>query len=93
MNINYLKDKHINSLLELLKEYEKIFDGTLGKYVGFDYTIELKEDAKPYHVKLFSIPTNHEPTHKKEVNRLIKVGLLKKMNNSQWVAPIFMIIC
>ena len=28
-----------------------MFDGTLGKYTGSDYTIELKEDAKPYHAK------------------------------------------
>ena len=34
MNLNYLKDKHRNSLLELLQKYEKMFDGTLGKYTG-----------------------------------------------------------
>ena len=25
-----------------------MFDGTLSKYIGSDYTIELKEDAKPF---------------------------------------------
>ena len=71
MNLNYLKDKHENSLLELLQKYEKMFDGTLGKYTGSDYTIELKEDAKPYHAKPFPIPIINELTLKKEVNRLI----------------------
>ena len=47
MNLNYLKDKQKNSLLELLQKYEKKFDGTLGKYTGFNYTIELEENAKP----------------------------------------------
>ena len=56
MNLNYLKDKHRNSLLELLQKYKNMFDGTLGKYTGSDYTIELKEDAKPYHTKPFPIP-------------------------------------
>ena len=28
MNLNYLKDNHNNSLLELLQKYEKMFDGT-----------------------------------------------------------------
>ena len=41
MNLNYLKDKHRNSLLELLQKYEEIFDETLRKYTGSDYTIEL----------------------------------------------------
>ena len=40
MNSNYFKDKYKNSLLELLQKYEKMFDGTLGKYTGSDYTIE-----------------------------------------------------
>ena len=53
-----------------------MFDGTLGKYTGSDYTIELNEDAKPYHAKSFSIPKIHELTLKKEVYRLIKIGVL-----------------
>ena len=30
MNLNYLKDKHKHSLLEMLQKYEELFDGTLG---------------------------------------------------------------
>ena len=69
-----------------------MIDGILGKYTGSEFTIELKEDAKPYyHVKLFSISVIHETTLKKEVDRLIKIGLLKKINNSQWTAPTYII--
>ena len=56
MNLNYLKDKHENSLLKLLLKYEKMFDGTLGKYTDSDYTIKLTKDVKPYHAKYFLIP-------------------------------------
>ena len=56
MNLNYIKDKHRNSLLELLQKYEKLFDRTLGKYTGSDYNIKFKEDAKPYHAKPFPFP-------------------------------------
>ena len=83
MNLNYLKDKHRNSLLELLQQYKNMFDGTLDKYTGSDYTIELKEDAKPYHAKPFPIPKVQKLNLKREVNRLIKIGVLKKINNSQ----------
>ena len=41
MSLDYSKAKHENSLLKLLQKYEEIFDGTLGKYAGSDYTIEL----------------------------------------------------
>ena len=60
VNLNYLKDKHKSSKIELLQKYEKMFEGTLGKYRGSNYTIEVKENAKPYHAKPFPIPKIHE---------------------------------
>ena len=45
----------------------------------------------PYHTKFFSIPTTHEPTLKKKVDRLVKIGVLKKILNSQQAAPDFTI--
>ena len=65
MNLNYLKDKHKYYLLEIIQKYEKIFDGTLGKYTGSNYTVELQEDAKPCHAKPFPIPNIHKPIIKK----------------------------
>ena len=69
-----------------------MFDVSLGKYTGSDYTMELKEDAKPYHAKPFPIPKTHEPTLKKEVNILIESEVLKKINNSKWAAPTLIIL-
>ena len=68
-----------------------MLDGTLGKYTGSDYTIVLKEDAKLHHAKPFPIPKIHELTLKKKVDRLIKIEVLKKINNSQWAAPTLII--
>ena len=59
-----------------------MFNGSLGKYTGSNYTIELKEDVKPYHTKRFLIPSIHEPALKKEVNELIEIGVLKKIDYS-----------
>ena len=59
-----------------------MFDGTLGSYNGPDYKIELKEEIKPYHAKPFPIPRVHEETLKREVERLVKIGVLKRINNS-----------
>ena len=53
--------------------------------------MELQENAKPYHAKSFLIPKAHKPSLKKEFDKLIKIGVLKKSNNSQWVSPIFVI--
>ena len=56
MNLNYSKVKHKIPYYKLLPKYEKMFYGTIGKYIGSDYTIDLKENTKPYHAKLFPIP-------------------------------------
>ena len=56
-----------------------MFDGTFGEYTGSDYTIELKEDAKPYHAKPFTLPHIHRLIFKKEVERLLKIGVLRKL--------------
>ena len=39
--------KNYSYELKLLK-YEEMFDGTLGKYNGSDYTIESQENANPF---------------------------------------------
>ena len=68
-----------------------MFDGVLGKFTGSTYKIKLKENVKPYYAKPFPIPKVHKPTLKKEVERLVKIGVLRKINNSEWVAPTFII--
>ena len=64
MNSNYLKNKHKNSLLELLWKYLEMFDGTLGIYTGSNNTIEMKEDGKTYQAKPFHIQKINEQTPK-----------------------------
>ena len=80
-----------HKLKTLLKKYEHLFDGTLGTWVGEDYDIELKSDAVPYHAKAFPIPHIHEQTLRHEVERLCQIGVLRKVNRSEWAAPTFII--
>ncbi len=75
----------------LLEEYRDLFDGSLGKWKGEKYDIELKQDAKPYHSRAFPIPRVHEQSLRMEVDRLCQEGVLRKMNDSEWAAPMFII--
>ena len=90
-DLNYLNKSKQEKLLSFLRKYEDMFDGTLGNYNGSDYKIELNDGVRPYHAKPFPIPRIHEETLKKEVNRLVKINVLKRINNSQWAAPTFII--
>ena len=68
-----------------------LFYGTLGLWKGSSYKIELQDDAKPHHACLYSIPHAYEQTFKQEVKHLCKVGVLRKINRSEWAAPTFLI--
>jgi hypothetical protein len=55
------------------------------------YDIKLKENVTPYHAKPFPIPKVHEATLQVELDRLCAIGVLKKINRSEWAAPTFII--
>jgi len=83
-----LESKHLTQkeqieLFRLLKKYEYLFDGTLGKWKGRPVDIELKEGAKPYHAKPYPIPHSLKETTHKECDRLCKLGVLRRINHSE----------
>ena len=64
-------------LLEVLTEFEDLFDGTLGDWKTEPVSFELKEGAKPYHGRAFPIPKVHKETILNEIKRLIEIGVLE----------------
>jgi hypothetical protein len=79
-NCPQLNSKQRKTLLKLLTKFEDLFDGTLGKWKNTKYDIELKEGAKPYHSRPYSIPKAYEQQLRVEVERLVKIGVLRKIN-------------
>ena len=89
---DHLKEEEQQKLLTLLQKYEILFDGTLGKWKDAQYNIELKNpQAPPHHARPYPIPRAYINTLKMEVDRLCKVGVLKKVNRSEWASPTFII--
>jgi len=80
-----------NMLLELLQDFEELFDGTLGDWDCKPVSFQLKEGAQPYHGRPFPIPKKHMETTKREVQRLCDLGVLKWQDDSQWASPTFII--
>jgi hypothetical protein len=80
-----------NLLLALLKKHEPLFDGQLGDWKTDPVEIPLKEGAQPVHARSFPIPHIYEQTFKKDLDRLVSIGVLTKVNHSQWAAPTFIV--
>jgi hypothetical protein len=90
-NCPQLTSKQRKQLTKLLMKFEKLFDGTLGTWKNTKYDIELKPGATPYHGRPYSIPRAYEQQLRVEVERLVQIGVLRKVNRSEWGAPTFVI--
>ena len=90
-NCPHLSVTNQNKLLELLTEFEELFDGTLGNWNTEPVSFELKEGAKPYHGRAFPVPMCHKETLIKELNRLCDLGVLKWQPAFEWASPSFIV--
>ena len=90
-NCPHLSVSQKKDLLELLNEFETLFDGTLGDWDTEPIHLRLKPGATPFHGRPFPIPRIHLETLKKEVRRLEEIGVLKRQPDSEWASPTFII--
>jgi hypothetical protein len=75
-------------LHQLLKKYEHLFDGTLGKWKTDPVELELQDpDCKPYHARPYPVPHCQERKLREEIVRLVGYGVFRKVNRSEWAAP------
>jgi putative transposase len=91
----HLSKDQQDQLFNLLSQYKDLFEGTLGEWPDEEVSVELTKDAVPYHCgKPIRIPHIHLETLKKEVQRLVDIGVLEVVDGSKagpWCAPSFII--
>jgi hypothetical protein len=73
----------------MLHQFSVLFGGGLGTLKICPIQLELRADAKPYHSMPFPVPQSVYSTTKTEIERLIKIGILKLDHESEWAAPTF----
>ena len=78
-------------LEKVLEKYSKLFDGTLGVYPHKKVHIEIEDNAKPKDSCPYAVPNVHLEAFKKELDHLIKIGVLSAAGTTQWASPTFII--
>ncbi len=73
-NCKHLSADQQKKLLQILKKYELLFDGTLGDWKTKPVSFQLKEGVSLYHGWAFPVPKIHKDTIVKEVERLCWLG-------------------
>ena len=51
----------------------------------------MKEGSKPVNTRWYPVPRINKETFKKELDRLVKIGVLERVQESQWGTPVFII--
>lgn len=93
-NCPHLDDRQKRDLLNLLTRYEGMFQGKLGKWVGEEVHFDLKDGEQPWQGRPYPVPRIHKETLKKEVDRLVEIGVLEKISGEEcggWASPSFII--
>ena len=86
------KIKNLSTKAEKLKKklkvvYPEIFPGGLGKCTKMMAKFELQENVRPVFKKKQNVPFALLEQINKELDRLVKTGVLSKLEYSEWAAP------
>jgi hypothetical protein len=68
-----------------------MFNGTLGVNPHKKVHIDIDPNAKLVHSRPYPVPQIHLKTFKKEVNHLVRIGVLAAQQESEWASPSFII--
>ena len=85
----YPTDTEHHRLLQLLEKFEDLFYGMLGTWNTNPVYLELTDNTKPVCSRPYPVPKVHKTMFKKESERLVRLGFLKKANDYEWGAPSF----
>ncbi len=89
--LTHLNAHHKADLLQVLQENNKMFNGTLGIYPHKKVHIDINPNAKPVRSRPYPVPRIHLKTFKKELDHLVRIGILAAQQESEWASPSFII--
>ena len=78
LKCTHLTTEQRDSLTKLFSKYEELFSGKLGCMPGPPVNLELKQEAKPFAARPYTVPKSMEHIAKQEIAELVRNGVLKK---------------
>ena len=73
----------------VLSGFQTLFSGKLGVYPHRKFHIEIEPGARPKHSRPYAIPRIHLEAFKKELDHLVRLGVLSPTGASEWGSPTF----
>ena len=73
--------------MEIKGSFPKVFSAALGKCTKIKAKFELKENTHPIFRKKRNVPFAVTEEINKELDRLVNMGIISKVEFSEWAAP------
>ena len=89
IRLNWGEIKKIRcGLDDLMEKYAEVFRDELGMVQDYTVKLTLKQNAKPKFFRPRAVPYAIKGTIEKDLERLEKLGVITKVSQSEWAAPI-----
>ena len=82
----HLDPKECRVIISLLRKVEDLFDGKLGTWNTKPVDLEIKDDVRPVCSCPYPLPLVNADMFRKEVSRLVSIGVVELANYSEWGA-------
>lgn len=89
VSLNYCSLKQSDKLLD---KYKALFSGNLGTFNKYKLSLNLKDGAKPKFCKARPVPFALKEKVGNELDRLVRVGILKPVSYSEYASPIVAVL-
>ncbi|XP_026563420.1 uncharacterized protein K02A2.6-like, partial [Pseudonaja textilis] len=73
---------------QLVRDFQEVFDGNLGKYRGPPISFSLDPTIAPIRLKPRRVPFALRPKIDEQLNKLIEQGVLEATDHARWETPI-----
>ena len=84
----HLDNEQKADLKLVLSGFQEQFSGKLGTYPHQKFHIDIEPKAQPKHVWPYAITRIHLAAFKRELEHLVKLGVLSPMGSSEWGSDI-----
>ncbi|XP_026533522.1 uncharacterized protein K02A2.6-like, partial [Notechis scutatus] len=73
---------------QLARDFQEVFDGTLGKYKGPPISFSLDPNVAPIRLKPRRVPFALRKKIDEQIDKLVKQGVLQPIDHARWETPI-----
>ena len=87
----HLTQEQRDDLEKLLSKFDKLFDGKLRKFTDEKIHLEVDPNVPSHRSRPYTVPFSQRELFRRELNRLVSIGVLEKCGRADWVSGTFCI--